>query len=77
MAYETQDNIDELKELLGLYSWRSENMNIQSDTYTELNSSGNLNMLNNDSLKKTIIAYYRMADQAENYVLEFNNKCIR
>lgn len=72
MAYETQQNLTELKNLLSLYSWSNENLTIQSDTYTELNSAGNLDILQSDTLKNAIIAYYRETDQAGKAILEFN-----
>ncbi len=72
MAYETQQNLSELKKLLSLYSWSNENLTIQSDTYTELTSAGNLNILQSDTLKNAIIAYYRETDQAGKAILEFN-----
>ncbi len=73
LAYETQHNLAELKELLSLYSWSSENLTIQGDTYTELTSAGNLNILQSDTLKNAIIAYYRLTNQAGKHILEFNN----
>jgi hypothetical protein len=72
MAYEIQQNVDDFQNMLSFQSYDSEHLTIQNDTYLELTNSGNLNILQNDNLKISIIALYRSSNEAAKHVKEAN-----
>lgn len=77
MAYLTQHNLTELKKLLDLHSFFTEPLIIQNDTYSELTSSGSLNIFLNDSLKIAIIRFYQEAEKDEKRIQEYNDLSVR
>jgi hypothetical protein len=72
LAYEKQEHLDDVVNLLQLHDFQGEHLTIQNDTYLEMTSSGSLNILKNDELKISIIALYRDAKAAATHVKEYN-----
>ena len=72
LAHKKQENLDDVFELFLLHDFQGEHLTIQNDTYLEMTSSGNINLLKNDDLKISIIALYRDAKAAATHVKEYN-----
>jgi hypothetical protein len=72
-AYDIQSNIAELGELLTLYDYSSESLAIQNDTYSEMTSAGNVNIIQNESLKIAISELYRSSDQAADKIRDYDS----
>ena len=74
--YDRQQTFEEKKELLYMPLWDSEYLTIQDNTFKELVSSGKLNIINNSTLKATIVNYYRLVESNE-YAIKENNEYSR
>ena len=72
MAYKTQHNMKEFQEVMILHSFHTQHLTLQNDTYTEMTNAGNLNIIQNDSLKIATIRLYRASNEAGTHVQEFN-----
>ncbi|NNE14384.1 MAG: hypothetical protein HKN51_05375 [Saprospiraceae bacterium] len=70
--YDEQKSIDEGRELMNLPLWDSEYLTIQDNTYSELVSSGKLNIISNPNLKVAVVDFYRLIDSKENSIKEAN-----
>jgi len=71
-AYNDQKDNREFKGLVAKLVWNSENFISQNSTYLELQSSGQLNILKNQELKKKIISLYKDYDIASAHIKEYN-----
>lgn len=70
--YDEQKSIDEGKDLMNIPLWDSEYLTIQDNTFSELVSSGKLNIISNPRLKVAVVDFYRKIEVQENYIKEFN-----
>ena len=70
--YDEQKSIDEGRTLMNLPLWDSEYLTIQDNTYSELVSSGKLNIISNPTLKVAVVDFYRLIDSKENSIKEAN-----
>jgi hypothetical protein len=70
--YEEQKSIEEGRKLMNLPLWDSEYLTIQDNTYSELVSSGKLNIISNPTLKVAVVDFYRLIDSKENSIKEAN-----
>lgn len=57
--YEEQRDKKDYSELLSLTNWNSEHLTVQNSTFTELLSSGQLDIFSNHNLKMNIISLYK------------------
>jgi hypothetical protein len=72
MAYQSQRDLKELNVLLNLYSYDSEHLTIQNDTYNEMTNTGNLNIIQNEELKIAITGLYRSSTVIDKHIKEYN-----
>ncbi len=72
MAYQNQRDLKELDTLLNLYSFDSEHLTIQNNTYNELTNAGNFNIIQNEELKIEIIDLYRSSTAIDKHIKEYN-----
>ncbi|PTX43485.1 hypothetical protein C8P64_2013 [Christiangramia gaetbulicola] len=70
--YEEQRSIEEGKDLMNIPLWDSEYLTIQDNTFSELVSSGKLNIISSPILKVAVVDFYRKIEVQENYIKEFN-----
>jgi len=70
--YQTQNSIDEVRQLFKHVGWNSEHLTTHNSTYMELTNSGHLSILSNKLLKDLIIDYYREHERAATHISEFN-----
>jgi hypothetical protein len=70
--YNTQKSEKEFRKVLGLQNWDSDNLVMQTSTYEELKSSGQINILKNESLKIQMIDLYREYEVATKHFDEIN-----
>ena len=70
--YNTQKSEKEFRKVLGLQNWDSDNLVMQTSTYEELKSSGQINILENESLKIQMIDLYREYEVATKHFDEIN-----
>jgi hypothetical protein len=71
-AYETQESIEEVKELFKHLRVNTDHLTTQNSTYRELTSAGMLNILRNEQLKTSIVDYYRISGELSTHIKEFN-----
>lgn len=72
LMYQKQESVEEVKNLISLASWNSEQLTTQNSTYIDLTNSGSLGMISNPVLRDLIINYYRENERANAHILEFN-----
>jgi len=77
LMYQTQETIEDVKELYTHIRWDTEHLTTQNSTYTELTNSGNLNIFKNPDLKNSIIYYYRENERAAKGIAEFDEVSTR
>ena len=70
--YNTQKSEKEFRKVLGLQNWDSDNLVMQTSTYEELKSSGQINILENEGLKIQMIDLYREYEVATKHFEEIN-----
>ena len=70
--YDEQRSIEEGKDLMNIPLWDSEYLTIQDNTFSELVSSGKLNIISSPTLKVAVVDFYRKIEVQENYIKEFN-----
>jgi len=73
IAYQSQRNIKDFQDLLNLYDFDSEYLTIQDNSFVEMTSAGELNILKNEQLKIEIIRYYKLSHAAAKHIKEFND----
>ena len=71
-SYKTQKNIEEVKQLFNHLYVNTDHLTVQNSTYKELISSGQINILKNESVKKTILEYYGASEEFGVQIKEFN-----
>ncbi len=71
-AYQFQESIKEIKQLFSHLFINTDHLTTQNSTYLELTSSGKLNIFKNESLKTSIIYYYRLNEERATEIEEFN-----
>jgi hypothetical protein len=72
-TYKTQENFKDFKTLVGMLWWNSEYFAAQNSTYNELSNSGQLNIISNKDLKKSILSHYLFHETVSNHIAEFND----
>lgn len=72
LMYQKQESLEEVKNLITLASWNSEQLTTQNSTYIDLTNSGSLGMISNPVLRDLIINYYRENERASAHIMEFN-----
>lgn len=70
--YNTQKSEKEFRKILKLQNWDSDNLVMQTSTYEELKSSGQINILENEDLKIQMINLYREYEVATKHFEEIN-----
>ena len=70
--YNTQKSEEEFRKVLRLQNWDSDDLVMQTSTYEELKSSGQVNILENEGLKIQIIDLYRSYEVATKHFEEIN-----
>ena len=61
--YEEQKDKQAFTDLLSLINWNSDNLTVQNSTFTEMISSGKLDIISNESLKENIILLYKRYEE--------------
>lgn len=72
LMYQKQESLEEVKNLISLANWNSEQLTTQNSTYIDLTNSGSLGMISNPVLRDLIINYYRENERASAHIIEFN-----
>ena len=72
LMYQEQVSLEEVKNLISLASWNSEQLTTQNSTYIDLTNSGSLGMISNPVLRDLIINYYRENERVSAHIMEFN-----
>ena len=70
--YNTQKSEREFRKILKLQNWDSDNLVMQTSTFEELKSSGQINIIENEGLKIQMINLYREYDVATRHFEELN-----
>ena len=70
--YNTQKSEKEFRKVLKLQNWDSDNLVLQTSTYEELKSSGQINLVENEGLKIQMINLYREYEVATKHFEEIN-----
>jgi hypothetical protein len=68
LMHKRQDSHIELIRLLQLGDWNPSNVNIQDNTFMEMNSSGKIDLIKSVELKKAIIDYYAFRDFVHEHI---------
>jgi hypothetical protein len=71
-AYRGVDSKDEMMQLTDLLTTSSEHITIQNTTYLEMVNAAHINIIQNDSLKISIIDLYRKYETISKHVEEIN-----
>jgi hypothetical protein len=71
-SYETQNNIEEVTELIDLAYPFTNYLQVQNSTFLEMVNAGKLNDLANEELKSSIVALYRDYEIAKNANRDYN-----
>ncbi len=72
-SYDKQESIEEVKDLFSLHNLDTDHLTLHTTTYLELLNSGNLNIFQNEDLKKSIIDYYNEGQKLSLEISEYNN----
>jgi hypothetical protein len=72
-SYEQQESLEEVKELFSLHNLATDHLSLRTTTYMELLNSGNLNIIQNEGLKKGVIDYYNEGQELSLEISEYNN----
>ena len=71
-SYETQNNIEEVTELIDLAYPYTKYLHIENSTFLEMVNAGRLNDLANEELKRSIVALYRDYEIANSSNRDYN-----
>ncbi len=71
-SYETQNDIEEVTELIDLAYPLTNYLQVQNSTFLEMVNAGKLNDLSNEELKSSIVALYRDYEIAKNANRDYN-----
>ena len=77
LMYQTQESVEDVKDIYRRIRWATEDLTIQNSGFTELTNSGNLNIINNQELKNAIIYYYRECEKTARGIAEFDEVSTR
>lgn len=72
LLYNVQSAKEDFSTLINSAVWNSENLVLQSKTFTEITNSGKLDLISDDQLKELIIDYYRDYAVADKHISEMN-----
>ena len=75
-SYETQKTERDFKDLLSLIFWNADNLILKDNTFSEILSSGKLELISNPQLKDLITDYYRRYEIAASQIGEMNQTSI-
>ncbi len=70
--YDVQSTTEDFKKLISSTVWDSEDLILQDETFTEITTSGKLDLISDDQLKESIIDYYRNYAIANRHITEMN-----
>jgi len=70
--YDVQSTNEDFKKLISSVEWDAFELILQDDTFTEITTSGKLDLISNDQLKESIINYYRNYAIADRHMTEMN-----
>jgi len=70
--YEVQTTKEDFVNLISSAEWDADELILQDDTFTEITTSGKLDLIRNDQLKISIIEYYRNYAIADKHIAEMN-----
>ena len=70
--YKTQASTEEFVDLISSQTWPANAFILNDNTYSEMTSSGNLNLIHNDLLKQSIIEYYKEYQVAASSIEQMN-----
>lgn len=70
--YQFQQTEDDFTKLVNSVSWPANDLILSDNTYSEINSSGNLNLIRNDRIKEGIIEYYRNYQISASSIAQMN-----
>ena len=71
-SYEVQHGPENVRQLFTHLYLQTDPLATENSTYRELNSTGKLNVFKNELLRKNIIDYYRINEDLEKQIDEFN-----
>ena len=70
--YDVQSTKEDFVNLISYAEWDADELVLQDDTFTEITTSGKLDLIRDDQLKLSIIEYYRNYDIAYKHIAEMN-----
>jgi len=70
--YDVQTTKEDFIKLISSVVWDAEDLILQDETFTEITTSGKLDLIRNDQLKESIIDYYRNYAIADRHITEMN-----
>ncbi len=70
--YDVQSTTEDFKKLISSVVWDAEDLILQDETFTEITTSGKLDLISDDQLKESIIDYYRNYAIADRHITEMN-----
>jgi hypothetical protein len=68
--YDVQSTKEDFKKLISSVEWDAFELILQDDTFTEISTSGKLDLISDDQLKESIIDYYRNYAIADRHMTE-------
>jgi hypothetical protein len=71
-SYEIQNSLEEVRDLLSIIYWNTDHLTTSNSTYRELLSTGSMNLIRDEFLKKKILDYYRFNEEMGIMIKEFN-----
>ena len=74
--YDVQSTKEDFKKLVNSLGWDSQDLILQDQTFTEITTSGKLDLISDDQLKISIIDYYRNYAIADKHITEMNRTSI-
>ena len=77
LMHQTQESEEDVRELYNQIKWASEDLTTQNSAYLELTNSGNLNIINKQELKNSIISYYRECEKTAKFIAEWDEVSTR
>ncbi len=70
--YDVQSTKEDFKKLISSAHWDAFELILQDGTFTEITTSGKLDLISDDQLKESIIDYYRNYAIADRHITEMN-----
>jgi hypothetical protein len=71
--YEVQSTKEDFTKLFSSAVWDADDLILQDQTFAEISTSGKLELISDDQLKKSIIDYYRNYTITGKHITEMNN----